>query len=213
MKLHGCLCAAMRNDCYMKKGIFRKLIVFIICLLCISGCGADDNTTAVLLDNPNLSESIYSLGDNMGDYKLTDVNGNTYTFSELLATKKAIVLNFWFINCGPCQMEFPYLQAAADKYSNDIAVLAINPTDDRENQIKNYAINNDLSLPFIKGEQEWISAFSLQGFPTTIVIDRYGKIAFSHVGAVTEEGIFEDMFKHFVSDDYKHSIVKNINEF
>ena len=110
----------------------------------------------------------------MGDYKLTDVNGNTYTFSELLATKKAIVLNFWFINCGPCQMEFPYLQAAADMYCNDIAVLAINPTDDRENQIKNYAINNDLSLPFIKGEQEWISAFSLQGFPTTVVIDRYG---------------------------------------
>ena len=149
----------------------------------------------------------------MGDYKLTDVNGNTYTFSELLATKKAIVLNFWFINCGPCQMEFPYLQAAADKYSNDIAVLAINPTDDRENQIKNYAINNGLSWPFIKGEQEWISAFSLQGFPTTVVIDRYGKIAFSHIGAVTEEGVFEDMFKYFVSDDYKHSIVKNINEF
>ena len=105
------------------------------------------------------------------------------------------------------------MQAAADKYSNDIAVLAINPTDDRENQIKNYAINNGLSLPFIKGEQEWISAFSLQGFPTTVVIDRYGKIAFSHVGAVTEEGIFEDMFKYFVSDDYKHSIVENINEF
>ena len=85
-----------------------------------------------------MSESSYALGDYMGDYTVTDVNGNEYTFSKLLESKKAIVLNFWFINCGPCQMEFPYLQAAADKHNDDIVVLAINPTDDRENKIKDY---------------------------------------------------------------------------
>lgn len=200
----------------MNKSVTKIIFSLILCLcfLFLSACSEEkDKNNNNLIANPVLSESSYALGDYMGDYTVTDVNGNEYTFSKLLESKKAIVLNFWFINCGPCQMEFPYLQAAADKYNDDIVVLAINPTDDRENKIKDYAESNELSLPFIKGEQDWITAFNLQGFPTTVVIDSYGKIAFSHVGAVTQEGLFEDMFAFFSSDDYEHTIIKNINDF
>lgn len=206
----------MLNNCFMNKSVTKIIFSLILCLcfLFLSACSEEkDKNNNNLIANPVLSESSYALGDYMGDYTVTDVNGNEYTFSKLLESKKAIVLNFWFINCGPCQMEFPYLQAAADKYNDDIVVLAINPTDDRENKIKDYAESNELSLPFIKGEQDWITAFNLQGFPTTVVIDSYGKIAFSHVGAVTQEGLFEDMFAFFSSDDYEHTIIKNINDF
>ncbi len=185
-----------------------------MCLLFISACGANDtgnkDTSNNLISNAILSESTYNLGDYMGDYTVTDVNGVTYCFSKLLESKKAIVLNFWFINCGPCQMEFPYLQTAANKYSEDIIVLAINPTDDKENKIKNYATQNELSIPLVKGDEAWISAFGLRGFPTTVDIDRYGKVAFSHTGAVTQEGIFEKIFANFTADDYKHEIIDSI---
>ena len=193
------------------RNLFKKLFAIIVCfsLLCVTGCGKDK---AQLVGGANLSSSHYALGDYMGDYTVTDINGKTHTFSELLKTKKATVLNFWFVNCGPCQMEFPYLQSAADKYSEDIAVIAINPTTDKENDIKKYATQNELTIPLVKGEEAWISAFKIQGFPTTVVIDSYGKIAFTHMGAVTQDGVFEKIFEFFCDKDYKQSIIKNISD-
>ena len=196
----------------MKNVFLKRVFAILLCLtlFCISGC--DDNDSGLITD-ANLSASSYTLGDYMGDYTITDVEGNSYTFSELLKTKKAIVLNFWFINCGPCKMEFPYLQTAYDTYSNDIAVIAINPTTDKEDKIKKYATQNELSLPLAKGEESWITAFNLQGFPTTVVIDRYGCVAFMHMGAVTQDGVFEKIFDFFTADGYKQTTINNINDF
>lgn len=198
----------------MKKSVTKIIISLLLCVcfLFISACGEEKEGNN-LVANAILETSSYKLGDYMGDYTVTDVNGNEYTFSKLLESKKAIVLNFWYVNCGPCQMEFPYLQAAADKYSNDIAVLAINPTDDKEKNIQKYATQNELSIPLIKGDVAWNYALGIRAFPTTVVIDRYGSVAFSHVGAVTVEGVFEKIFAFYTSDDYTKTTIKNINDF
>lgn len=200
----------------MNKSVTKIIFSLILCLcfLFLSACSEEkDKNNNNLIANPVLSESSYALGNYMGDYTVTDVNGNEYTFSKLLESKKAIVLNFWFINCGPCQMEFPYLQAAADKYNDDIVVLAINPTDDREKNIQKYATQNEITIPLIKGDIAWNYALDIRAFPTTVVIDRYGRVAFSHVGAVTVEGVFEKIFAFYTSDDYTKTTIKNINDF
>ena len=196
------------------KNLVLKLVAIIACLsifLTLSGCKESEKKLS-LVANPSLSLCDYKLGDLIADHSITDVNGTAYKFSEVFKEKEAIVLNFWFVNCGPCQMEFPYLQTVADKYSDKVAVFAINPTDDKEKNIIKYAQQNEISIPMIKGEEEWINAFSLQGFPTTVVIDKYGKIAFCHMGAVTEEGVFEKVFEFFVADDYEHTVINNISD-
>ena len=201
----------MQSDALMKNNILKKTIALFmcLCLFCLAGCG--DTAKSQLVSDADLATSSCSLGDYVGDYTVTDVNGNTYTFSELLETKKAIVLNFWFINCGPCGMEFPYLQTAFDAYSNDIALLAISPIDEADD-IKEYAAQKELTIPMASGETAWATSFGLQGFPTTVVIDRYGSIAFMHMGAVTEDGVFEKIFEYFTADNYKQTTIKNISD-
>ena len=49
----------------------------------------------------------YGLGDRLPDLTVTDCDGNRHSLNELLKQKKAVVLNFWYLNCGPCKMEFP----------------------------------------------------------------------------------------------------------
>ena len=197
----------------MNKYLFKifTLIISLLLIFSLTGCKKAERKIS-LVDNPSLSLCDYKLGDLMGNHSLTDINGKTYKFSEVFKEKEVIVLNFWFVNCGPCQMEFPYLQTAADACADDVIVFAINPTDDKQKDIEKYATKNNLTLPMIKGEQDWITAFSLQGFPTTVVIDRYGKIAFSHIGAVTESGVFEKIFAYFTADDYEHTVINSINE-
>ena len=195
----------------MKSAFSKRVFALLLCFALISICGCADNGGGLIAD-AKLSASSYNLGDYMGDYTVTDVEGNSYTFSELLKTKKAIVLNFWFINCGPCKMEFPYLQTAYDVYSDDVAVIAINPVGDKANKIQKYAEQNELTIPMVAGDMAWQTAFDLRGYPTTVVIDRYGSVAFMHMGAVTEDGVFEKIFEFFTADGYKKTTVNSIND-
>lgn len=188
--------------------IFTRLIAVSLCVcLAILVVGCNNKPKAQLINDAILSESNYKLGDYIGDYSVTDINGNTYTFSQLLAEKKAIVLNFWFINCGPCQMEFPYLQNAYNQYADDVAVIAMNPEDAKEKNIQKYANDNALTLSLAKVEREWATAFGVKAYPTTIVIDCYGRVAFCHTGSIIKDGVFEKIFTFFTSDNYEQSIV------
>ncbi len=81
----------------------------------------------------------YELGDIIHDYKIT-LDGVTYTFSEILKDKKAIVLNFWFTTCNYCIEEFPDMEASYAKYSDVVALFALNGKlgGDSESQVTSF---------------------------------------------------------------------------
>lgn len=168
--------------------------------------------TSVLVEENDLTEVTYKLGDVIHDFSVTEVNGTTYKLSELLKEKKAVVLNFWFMNCGPCKMEFPYLQQAYTEYNDKIEVIAINPVDGTNDTILAYAQENGLAFPMAVGDDDWKSWMNLMSYPTTVVIDRYGTVAMMHTGSITEKEIFTKIFEYFTSDDYKQTTIRNISE-
>ena len=58
-----------------------------------------------------------------GDF-LQMKDGSVKSFSDYQG--KLLVINFWYINCGPCIVEMPYLNQLVDKYQNeDIQFLAL----------------------------------------------------------------------------------------
>ena len=172
------------------------------------------------LQEGTIADHTVSLGDMMCDFTVTagDASATSsalavdYMLSELLKTKKAVVLNFWFENCGPCRAEFPYLETAYKQYAEDIEVLAINPYDGTAQSVATYAANLGLTFPVVKGGEEWQSFLKLTSYPTTVVIDRYGMIAMIHKGAVTEVGVFEKVFAHYTADDYVQQTVRNLSD-
>lgn len=152
------------------------------------------------------------LGGVMFNFTVTDQSGTEYTLSKLLEAKKAVVLNFWYTNCVPCKMEFPYLQQAYNEYENDVALLALNPVDDA-NAVAAFATENGLTMPMIACDPQWTDLISGIAYPTTVMIDRFGTIALIHVGSVDNVSTFENLFAHFVADDYTQSTFKNISSF
>ena len=101
----------------------------------------------------DLNNATYTLGGAMGDFTFTAADGKAYKLSELLQTKKAVVLNFWYLNCEPCKMEFPYLQEAYAQYSDSVAVLAMNPVDGDDASIQAFAQELGLTTPTITGKE------------------------------------------------------------
>ncbi len=173
--------------------------------------------TSIVLDiemasGDDLANQTLRLGDVMCDLTVTDVNGNTYQISELLKEKDAVVLNFWFLACTPCKMEFPYLQKAYDKYSDSVAVLALNPIDSDNAQILAYAEELELTLPMAACDADIQKAMNLLAYPTTVVIDRYGIISLVHEGSITSARSFEDIFAYFTAEDYQPGVVEDVND-
>lgn len=160
----------------------------------------------------DLANITYALGDAVQDFTVTDPEGQEYTLSQLLLSKKAVVLNFFYNQCQPCRNEFPYLQAAYEEYSEDIAVIAMNPVNQEDEEIAQFRQELGLTFPVVKCDPNWEKAMNLTAYPTTVIIDRFGTIALIHRGSVTEEGVFEGAFAHFAAEDYTQSVVEDILE-
>ena len=148
----------------------------------------------------------------MFDFTVTDTENNTYKLSELLQQKKAVVLNFWFEQCGPCKAEFPFMQQAFAQYSDDIALLAVTPVDSAE-AVKKFRAEQGLTIPMASVDAIWERAFGLYAYPTTMVIDRFGNINMIHVGSVPDEKLFANLFAYYAAEDYTQQTGLSLGDF
>lgn len=162
----------------------------------------------VLIDGNDISDTTIKLGSVVSDFKVISTDGKEYKISELLKTKNAIILNFWFLNCQPCKMEFPYLQQAYIDYQNKLEVIAINNVDGSNDSISDFAKDMAITFPMVKYDGE----LNIASYPTTVVIDRYGTICFIHRGTVTSKEEFTKVFEFFTADDYKQTLTRNLSD-
>ena len=156
--------------------------------------------------------SALKLGGVAADMTVTTADGTTYSISELLKTKEAVVLNFWFEGCDPCRAEFPYMEEAYKEYSDKIEILAINPYDGDDASVAAYKAAMGLTFPMAKADAAYTTAYGVLAFPTTVVIDRYGTIGFMHTGSVPNTDSFKNLFGYFTGDDYVQSTVRNLDD-
>lgn len=177
----------------------------------LTGAATKIVLTAGLMEG-DLNNITYKLGDVMLDFTVTDPDGKEYKLTELLEQKKAVVLNFWYLQCEPCKSEFPYLQDAYSQYSDDVAVLAMNPVNTDNAEIAKFRKDNGYTFPMVTCDPAWEKAMQLTAYPTTVVIDRFGNICFIHKGSVTEAGIFEAMFDFYSAEEYEQTIFKDLDE-
>jgi len=119
------------------------------------------------------------------DFALTTLTGESVRLSELKG--RVVAVNFWATWCGPCRLEMPLLQTYADRYPQDLTVLAVNDAEPIE-KVQPYVDDLGLSFPILLDEKELVTRlYRVRGFPTTIFIDRDGKIRYQHPGLLMED--------------------------
>lgn len=106
-----------------------------------------------------------------GNIKLSDFKG------------KVIYLDFWASWCIPCRKSFPWMSDLQKRYGNKgFKVIAVNLDQEQD---KARAFLQKIPANFtVAFDPEGISAtaFKVKGMPSTYLIDRTGKITFSHIG-------------------------------
>lgn len=148
------------------------------------------------------SNKRYNLGDVMHDFSYVEASSGTrYTLSEVLSSKKAVMLNFWYADCNPCRSEFPAIQKAYEEYGNKIAIIALSNSDS-DRAISQFKEEQGLTFHMAPDKAGMTSKFDVEGFPTTVIIDRYGVVAYKYTSAETSESIWKSLFNKYTSDKY-----------
>lgn len=148
----------------------------------------------------------YEMDDIMYDFTVQGDTGETITLSEILKTKKLVMINFWYANCGPCRAEFEGMQMAYEKYEKDMAIIALNTTDNL-NRIARFRSEYSPALTFymaMDSENLFGGGFATQAHgatPTSIFIDRYGKVCNYVTGSATQ-AYFEQQFAIYTDENY-----------
>ncbi|MEZ5462506.1 MAG: TlpA disulfide reductase family protein [Dokdonella sp.] len=113
---------------------------------------------------------------------------------------KVVVLTFWATWCGYCLKELPVLENVQRKLGPDrVAVVAINTDTDQDKYraMRRKMKDFQLTMTVDRGNPDVSAAYGVSGLPHMLMIDKQGKVAFTHIG---------------YSDEMLPRIVDEINE-
>lgn len=161
-----------------------------------------------LITDGELASATLGVGDIMYDFTVTTPDGTEIKLSEVLKTKKAVMLNFWYTTCSWCLEEFPIMNELYAEYKDEIEIIALDPLDDT-NAVKVFQAQHGLDFPMAACPASWANAFSVTGYPTSVFIDRFGTICVIEAGAITSKRPFVSAFDHLTAEDYTQKICYN----
>ncbi len=178
----------------MKKMRMLLLMTVLTMLLCmVSACA--------------FAEGGYKLGDKVEDFSVTLSDGSTFTLSEALTEKKAVLLNFWASWCSPCKLEMPAMNEAYGKLSDEVAFVCLS-TEKSDTNDTIASLRENLSLDVLPMGLDSDSLYEKfdnpdGGIPFTVAIDKNGVICFSECGSIPDANKFIALMSTFTADDYQ----------
>jgi peroxiredoxin len=115
---------------------------------------------------------------------------------------QVVMLNFWASWCGPCRQEMPLLESIYKKYNKlGFTMLGVNVEPD-SNAANEWLKQTPVSFPILYDKESKVSkAYDVATMPSTVIIDRTGKVRMLHRG-----------YKPGDENDYMDSIRELVRE-
>jgi thiol-disulfide isomerase/thioredoxin len=104
---------------------------------------------------------------------------------------KVTVVDFWATWCGPCKVSMPRVQQLYTEYKpRGVDLYSVDtdePGPDREPQVREFLLQRGLTFPVVVDDEakSGSAAFAVESLPTMFLLDKGGKIVWTHVGALT----------------------------
>ena len=120
-----------------------------------------------------------STGTVSTDFSFTDIKGNITSTANLKG--KVIFINFWASWCPPCRAEMPSINKLYEKLKTDdrYFFVFINEDEDKIKAMK-FIEDNHFTIPLHSSTGPVPNEIYSGSLPTTIVIDKTGKIVLKH---------------------------------
>ncbi len=192
----------------------RTAVALLLAATLLTGCAADDSLAQQYRDG---SEKGYI----SGDFQVVEISeperGDSVVFEGVTETGDTVisddyrggvlVVNFWYAACGPCIVEAPLLEEVWQDYQDqDVAFLGVN-TYDQPATALSFARDNNITYPSVidVNDGQVKLAFAqltpIQATPTTLVIDRDGRVAARIIGQLATASILSTLVADTLAED------------
>ncbi|GAA2798053.1 TlpA family protein disulfide reductase [Kribbella solani] len=176
----------------------RRVVLLVAGLMlavtaCSSGQQAAQNRqgqAGFVSGNGNVS--VFAAADRKPAPELTGTtfDGKPWTLSDHRG--KVVVLNVWGSWCPPCRKEAPDLVGAAKELGSSVQFIGLNTRDQDQAQAKKFVQEFGVPYPNLydpsgKALLRFRGQIAPAAIPTTLVIDKSGKVAARVVGEVTKQ--------------------------
>ncbi len=141
---------------------FRPFVILFLVSLFLTGCGHQEQAPTVA-----------TVGKPAPDFTLTDLDGKTWTLSELKG--QVVFVNFWATWCPPCREEMPSMQQLYRVLpTSSFKMLAILYRD-KPALARSFAAKAGLTMPILVDETNSVSPrYGITGVPETYIVDKDG---------------------------------------
>ena len=170
----------------MKSIFLKSARIYLLALACLVAWVGSAESASVTAPAPN--------------FTLKSLAGKNIKLSEL--TGNVVLVNFWASWCGPCRQEMPLLNAIHKKYAPlGFTVLGVN-VEEKVANAKSFIAERPVDFPILLDNKNRVSQlYNVVAMPTTVVIDRDGKIRFIHQGyQAGDEAKYRKMVKTLVRE-------------
>jgi peroxiredoxin len=158
----------------------------------ISGDGVYKEYTPDERQDPVDFEGVSDAGD---DISSADYAGEVY------------VVNFWYASCPPCRAEASDLQTLSEDYATKgVDFLGVNTYDQAGSSVA-FARTYGITYPSILDANDVAVQFAFSksvapnAVPTTLVIDREGRVAARWSGMLSDPSILESMIDRVLDEE------------
>ncbi|HEY1422248.1 MAG TPA: TlpA disulfide reductase family protein [Candidatus Acidoferrum sp.] len=177
----------------------KTILILIIVAVATAAVYFADKATRVHVSATGRPPVGLKAGASAPDFSVKDLNDKNVSFAADYKGK-VVLVNFWATWCTPCQEEIPELIAMQDKYSpKGFTVLGLAMDDEGKSIVapfvakERYDVGGQklpMNYPIVIANDSVAEKFGgLLGYPTSVLIDRNGKVLKRVTGVINEEEI------------------------
>ncbi len=181
-----------------QRAIALTLVIFIVGTIALSlaGCASDplaDQFRSGDSKNYIAGDGTVTEFDSAQRPTFLPFSGETESGLKLDSSAlegQVVVMNWWYSSCAPCRAEAPDLQALYDDFKDEgVQFVGVNVRDTAETALA-FDRKFGISFPSIMDAQSGAVSLAFQGVvspqavPTTLVIDKEGKVSSRILGRI-----------------------------
>jgi len=183
--------------------VFFSIVPLILLVLFSFGCDHFSASEAEKIPSDEelsrfLKEQYFEVPDEpleITDFEYFLLNGERQQLSSNRG--KVVFLNFWATWCYPCQKEMPDMQQLAEQLKDEpFRILAVNYGEELD-RVERFVDKFSYSFDIVMDKEKMISSqLAVKGLPTTLIIDRQGRLIGKLMGpAKWSRKAYKDFFK------------------
>lgn len=111
--------------------------------------------------------------------EMTALDGEIVRLADLRG--QVVVVNVWATWCPPCRVETPGFVDLQAEFDGEVQFLGLS-VDDSEADVRAFAEDYGINYPLLVGPNRAGDGYRVPVLPTTLLIDRNGRVRFRHEG-------------------------------